>query len=232
MNDGVRAVPFVIISPKPTISVNLVDDNPFLKLIDTSVLSMTLQFPNGQKKAISFNDPTVRFIPASAANQNKASVEFKPIFTQDGIHQLTVKGKDMSDNAAGDVDYSISFQVITKSSISNVLNYPNPFSTRTQFVYTLTGESPPQYFRIQIMTISGKVVREITQDELGPLKIGTHKTDYAWDGRDEYGNQLANGVYLYRIIAKNKDGKAFEAFEGDTTNDMFKKGIGKLVILR
>ena len=230
--DGVRAVPFVIISPKPTISVNLVDDNPFLKLTDTSVLSINLQFPNGQKKTISFNDPTVRFIPASAANQNKASVEFKPIFTQDGTYQLTVKGKDMSDNAAGDVDYSISFQVITKSSISNVLNYPNPFSTRTQFVYTLTGESPPQYFRIQIMTISGKVVREITQDELGPLKIGTHKTDYAWDGHDEYGNQLANGVYLYRIIAKNKEGKTFEGFEGDTTNDMFKKGIGKLVILR
>ena len=148
--------------------MNLVDDNPFLKLTDTSVLSMSLQYPNGQKKAISFNDPTVSFIPASAANQNKASVEFKPIFTQDGTYQLTVKGKDMSDNSAGDVDYSISFQVITKSSISNVLNYPNPFSTRTQFVYTLTGESPPPYFRIQIMTISGKVVREITQDELGP----------------------------------------------------------------
>ena len=71
-----------------------------------------------------------------------------------------------------------------------------------------------------------------SQDELGPLKIGTHKTDYAWDGHDEYGNQLANGVYLYRIIAKNKEGKTFEGFEGDTTNDMFKKGIGKLVILR
>jgi flagellar hook assembly protein FlgD len=112
------------------------------------------------------------------------------------------------------------------------LNYPNPFSTRTQFVYTLTGETPPQYFRIQIMTVSGKVVREITQEELGVLKIGTHKTDYAWDGRDEYGNQLANGVYLYRVIAKGKDGKAFEGYEGDMTNDLFKKGIGKLVILR
>ena len=86
--------------------MNLVDDNPFLKLSDTSVLSMSLQFPNGQKKSIAFNDPTVRFIPASAANQNKASVEFKPTFTQDGMYQLTVKGKDMSDNAAGDVDNS------------------------------------------------------------------------------------------------------------------------------
>jgi flagellar hook assembly protein FlgD len=230
--DGTRVVPNGIVSPKPTISVTLVDENTYLRLNDTSVLSLTLQYPNGVKKAISFSDPNIRFTPATAVNQNKASIEYKPTFTEDGTYQLTVKGKDMSGNAAGDVDYSVSFKVITKSSISNVLNYPNPFSTRTQFVYTLTGEAPPQYFRIQIMTISGKVVREITQDEIGSLKIGTHKTDYAWDGHDEYGNQLANGVYLYRIIAKGKDGKAFEGFEGDSTNDLFKKGIGKMVILR
>jgi flagellar hook assembly protein FlgD len=230
--DGTRVVPNGIVSPKPTISVSLVDENTFLRLTDTSVLSLTLQYPNGTKKAISFSDQNIRFTPATAVNQNKASIEYKPTFTEDGTYQLTVKGKDMSGNAAGDVDYSVSFKVITKSSISNVLNYPNPFSTRTQFVYTLTGETPPQYFRIQIMTISGKVVREITQDEIGALKIGTHKTDYAWDGHDEYGNQLANGVYLYRIIAKGKDGKAFEGFEGDTTNELFKKGIGKMVILR
>ncbi len=230
--DGTRPVPNGIVSPKPTISVSLLDDNTYLRLTDTSVLSLALQYPNGAKKTIFFNDPNLRFMPATSANQNKASLEYKPTFTEDGTYQLSVKGKDISGNVAGDVDYSVPFKIITKSSISNVLNYPNPFSTRTQFVYTLTGEAPPQYFRIQIMTISGKVVREITQDEIGALKIGTHKTDYAWDGHDEYGNQLANGVYLYRIVAKGKDGKAFEGFEGDTTNDLFKKGIGKLVILR
>jgi CARDB len=230
--DGTRVIPGGIVSPKPLIAVTLVDENTLLRLTDTSVLSLSLTYPSGAKKAIPFSDPNLRFFPASAVNQNKASIEYKPTFTEDGNYQLTVKGKDMSGNAAGDVDYSVSFKVITKSSISNVLNYPNPFSTRTQFVYTLTGESPPQYFSIQIMTISGKVVREITQNDIGMLKIGTHKTDYAWDGHDEYGNQLANGVYLYRVVAKGKDGKTFEGFEGDTTNDLFKKGIGKLVILR
>jgi hypothetical protein len=232
MFDGVKIAQNDIVPARPIITVSLLDDNTYLKLTDTSVLSMTLQYPKGAKKTIAFNDPNVKFTPAMGASQNKATLEFKPIFTEDGIYTLTVKGKDMTGNSAGDVDYSLNFKVITKSSISNVLNYPNPFSTRTQFVYTLTGESPPSYFRIQIMTISGKVVREITQDEIGALRIGTHKTDYAWDGRDEYGNQLANGVYLYRVIAKGKDGKAFEGYEDDKTGDLFKKGIGKLVILR
>ena len=185
------------------------------------------------RQQIFFNDPSVKFNPATitATGVNKATIEYHPIFTADGIYQLIVKAKDVSGNQSGDIDYSIAFQIITKSAISNVLNYPNPFSTRTQFVYTLTGETLPSVFKIQIMSVAGKVVREITQDELGTLKIGTHRTDFAWDGTDEYGNKLANGVYLYRIIAKNADGKAFESYDTGTS-DYFKKGIGKLVIMR
>ena len=47
-----------------------------------------------------------------------------------------------------------------------LINYPNPFSS-TRFVFTLMHEITSQMF-IQIMTINGKVVKEITQDELGP----------------------------------------------------------------
>ena len=192
-----------------------------------------IRTPSGQKQQIYFNNPSVKFNPAviTATGVNKASIEYRPVFKTDGTYQLMVKAKDASGNQSGDVDYSIAFQIITKSAISNVLNYPNPFSTRTQFVYTLTGETPPAYFKIQIMSVSGKVVREITQDELGALKIGTHRTDYVWDGTDTYGNQLANGVYLYRVTAKNADSKAFESFDTGTI-DYFKKGIGKLVIIR
>jgi flagellar hook assembly protein FlgD len=50
--------------------------------------------------------------------------------------------------------------------------------------------------------VSGKVVREITQDELGPIRIGNNVSSYAWEGTDEFGDKLANGVYLYRVITK------------------------------
>jgi uracil phosphoribosyltransferase len=94
-------------------------------------------------------------------------------------------------------DYKTSFNIITKSTISNVLTYPNPFSTRTQFVFTLTGSEIPDYMKIQIMTITGKVVKEIQRAQVlqeicivGVNRAGT----MCWDGRDEYGDKLANGV--------------------------------------
>jgi flagellar hook assembly protein FlgD len=81
------------------------------------------------------------------------------------------------------------------------------------------------------MTVSGRIVKEITQDEIGELRTGTHKTEYAWDGTDEFGDKLANGVYLYRMSAKKSDGTVFEQIE--TGADKFlKKGFGKMVLIR
>ena len=80
--------------------------------------------------------------------------------------------------------------------ITNVMNYPNPFTTSIRFVFALTGSRVPDVFTIQILTITGKVVREITKGEIGPINIGRNMSQYAWDGNDEYGDRLANGVYM------------------------------------
>ena len=117
--------------------------------------------------------------------------------------------------------------------ISNMLNYPNPFTTSTAFVFTLTGSEVPQNIRIQILTITGKVVREITKDELGPLRIGRNITEFKWDGTDQYGQKLANGVYLYRVIT-NLNGKSLDKYraDADETDKYFNKGYGKMYLMR
>ena len=106
----------------------------------------------------------------------------------------------------------------------------NPFSTKTHFVFTLTGSVVPDYFKIQIMTITGKVVREIDLFELGPINIGRNITQYAWDGKDQFGDQLANGVYLYRVVTKING----ENIELNSTNasQYFTKEFGKMVLIR
>ena len=118
------------------------------------------------------------------------------------------------------------------SQLSNFLPYPNPFSTSTTFVYTLTGSQPVTDATLQILTVSGRIVRQVSSVELGALKVGTHQTDYVWDGRDDYGDQLANGVYLYRIRLPQETQAEIEAFEQEAVDGFFTNGLGKIVLLR
>ena len=189
-------------------------------------------FPDKSIHQYNFNSDTLQFVPASGT-VNQASAIFKPIFPQDGEYQLIVSGQDMSQNKAGTIQYKVSFQVINKPMISNMLNYPNPFTTSTAFVFTITGSEVPQNIKIQIMTVTGKIVREITKNELGYLHIGRNITDFKWDGTDQYGQKLGNGVYLYHVVT-NLNGKALDKYtsDSDNTDKFFVKGYGKMYLMR
>jgi flagellar hook assembly protein FlgD len=141
-----------------------------------------------------------------------------------------VQGTDKSGNLSGDLEYRITFKIVLESSITQLLNYPNPFSTSTKFVFTLTGSEIPDDFQIQIFTVTGKVIREIDEAELGQLFIGKNVTSFAWDGRDQFGDLVANGVYLYRVKAQigGKDIKQLES----SADEFFKNGFGKMYLIR
>jgi len=229
--DGVHILDGDLVSAKPEILIRLTDENKYLLLDDTSLFNLQIKYPSeSQFRDISMADPEVEFNPASSGD-NEATISIKRKFPVDGIYTLKINGSDKSGNESGELDYQTRFEIVNESSISEVLNYPNPFSTSTQFVYTLTGEESPTFFKIQIMTVSGKVVREITSAELGELRIGKHMTDYRYNGTDEYGEPLANGVYLYRVVARDNNGDQLKKRDVGIS-DYFKKGWGKMVILR
>lgn len=238
--DGVHILNGDIVSAKPRIQIKLKDESKFLLLKDTSLMRIQVKFPDGTIRNYRFDNDTVRFTPAVAGTDNTATIDFTPAFLQtfdqeSGIdsYELTVVGKDASENTAGRAGYSIEFKVVNKPMISNLLNYPNPFSTSTAFVFTLTGSEIPTNFKIQILTVTGKVVREITGDELGPLRIGRNITEYKWDGTDQFGQRLANGVYLYRVVS-TLNGIKMDKFraDGDNTDKYFTRGYGKMYLIR
>ena len=236
--DGVHILNDDIVAAKPHVLIKMKDESGYLLLDDTSLITVQLRYPDGTLRQFYFNTDTLLFTPPTSGANNVATVDFTPFLTDDGTYQLIVHGKDKTGNTAGNVDYMVSFVVYNKPMISNLFNYPNPFTTSTAFVFTVTGSQVPQNIRIQILTITGKIVREITMQELGPLHIGRNITDYKWDGTDQYGQKLANGVYLYRVLT-NLNGKSLDKFptygqDGFevNTDKFFTKGYGKMYLMR
>jgi Peptidase family C25/CARDB len=236
--DNVHILNRDIVSPTPHIQIKLKDEAKFLLLSDTSMLTLQVKYPDNSVRTYKFNTDTLRFTPAVSGSDNTATIDFTPQFlkqiSEDGdTYQLIVKGKDVSGNKAGAAQYTISFRVISKPMISNLLNYPNPFTTSTAFVFTITGSEIPDNMKIQILTITGKVVKEITKQELGPLRIGRNITEYKWDGNDQFGQRLANGVYLYRFVT-TLNGKKMDKFtdSGDNTDKFFTRGYGKMYLMK
>jgi hypothetical protein len=234
--DGVHILDGDIVSARPEIVITLDDENPVLLLdspADTARFKVFLTPPDGATKRLYFRDGAgndlMRFQPAEGTD-NICRIHYSAHFPTDGKYMLAVQASDRSNNTSGDHDYRISFEVINRPTITEVLNYPNPFTTSTRFVFTLTGLEPPSHMKIQIMTITGKVVREIGMHELGPIRVGRNITEFAWDGTDQFGDRLARGVYLYRVQAQ-LNGQDIE-YRGTGAAGYFTKGFGKMYLLR
>ncbi|UYZ63664.1 putative type IX secretion system sortase PorU2 [Hymenobacter weizhouensis] len=229
--DGRHLLNGDIVSAQPLISMQLRDADRLRPMKDKTAFNVFLTQP-GQTTpvAVDLNAAGIRFVADSA--QGLARLEFQPGHAgplPNGVYTLEVQGRDGSGNLAGSEPYRITFEVINESSITNVLPYPNPITSKSKFVFTLTGNEPPQNLKIQIVTLTGRVVKEILLDRAA-LRIGSNITEYAWDGTDEYGDRLANGTYLYRVVLDDPAGK-FE-HRATAADKAFKKNWGKLVLLR
>ena len=225
-----------IIAPTTEIVMSLKDENPYLVMsedADTSLFGIYITDPDGIQLKIPFmnanGEVVMQWIPAEIQNK-KFKIIYPTYFEKTGTYTLLVQGSDKSGNLSGDFEYKINFEVIHESAITEFLNYPNPFSTSTRFVFTVTGDALPDDILIQVMNINGRVVREITEGELGAIRIGRNITDYAWDGRDQFGDQLANGIYLYRVQAKI-NGQNIKQLESGA-DKFIQKGLGKMYLIR
>lgn len=222
--DGVYIMDGDIVSPNVMINAILKDDQTLIYKTDTLGLELYLKqdCEECRFERVNFSDPKVVWSPASEESDFRVSLQPGPL--PDGMYTLRVVNEDSPE------PYEVNFEVINESQITNFYPYPNPFSSSVRFVFTVTGSEIPDEIKIQIMTVTGRVVREILQQELGPIRIGNNLTEYAWDGKDEYGDQLANGVYIYRVLVR-KNGQFMEhrATAGDRG---FNKGYGKMYLLR
>lgn len=109
---------------------------------------------------------------------------------------IVLKAWDNANNPS-EAEIYLSISETQELNLFRVLNFPNPFRTETQFTFEI---SSPATVSIDIYTLGGRRIKSFGDQY---LTTGVHFID--WDGRDEYGHRLANGSYLYKILAVNGD---------------------------
>lgn len=137
-------------------------------------------------------------------NYKKGVVSFPFRDLAPGLHTLTLKAWDVYNNSS---IAEIQFIVYDKDEvlvINNVLNYPNPFVNYTEFWFN-HNSSAPLNVSIQIFTVSGKLVRTLNgQTTGGLLTTSSLSRDIVWDGRDDFGDKIGKGVYIYKLTVQSE----------------------------
>jgi hypothetical protein len=149
------------------------------------------------------------FYESELDNFQKGSARFQLPQLSAGQHSLKIKAWDVLNNSS---EYILDFTVIDDADfkISHVLNYPNPFTNKTFFWFEHNRPSTDLAVKIEIFTVSGKLIKTISQTI---NTTGNRSNEIEWDGKDDFGQKTGRGVYVYRIRVKTTDGKTANKWE-------------------
>ena len=198
------------------VSGGITDKNPkiFAKLQDKSGINtasgaighdITAVIDNDSKNSISLNDDYI----TEADSYSKGSLEHFLFNVETGNHTLKLKAWDVYNNSS---EEEIEFLVVEAQqlTIDKLLNYPNPFTTHTDFYFEHNQAGAELDVLIQIFTVSGKLVKTIENTFIAD---GYRAGPFAWNGTDDYGNLIGKGVYVYRVKLRSETGDVVEKFE-------------------
>lgn len=150
------------------------------------------------------------FYQAEVDDFTKGQASFKFRDLEDGLHTISFKAWDVYNNSGtAEIQFLVAGDDVLR--IERVLNYPNPFVDYTEFWFQHNRPNEPLDVQVQIFTVSGKVVKTINQQI---TNIGSQSRDLIWNGRDDFGQKIGKGVYVYKITVKSTlTNKRVEKFE-------------------
>ena len=124
-------------------------------------------------------------------SQNTVLLKYSPTLTA-GEYELRLEANDNAGNIGQEI---IHLKIKGEFALQAIANHPNPFVDETIIAYTLTDDA--QEVKIKIYTASGRLIRSFDfMNEVGYV-------EHSWDGTDEFGDEVANGVYYLKFVASN-----------------------------
>lgn len=183
-------------------SGDMISENPVLNIsIEDTASGINLTEDIGHKITMILDDDIdqkidlTRHFQYNEGSYQKGKLQYPLTNLSEGMHRISVKAWDNFNNSAVAEAY---FSIIsdTELILRNVLNYPNPFSNETNFTLEI---NQPAKISVHIFTLRGRKIRQFSDISARP----GFNVLFAWDGTDEEGDILANGVYLYRVSAES-----------------------------
>jgi hypothetical protein len=200
--DGRHIMNGEIVSAQPVITIASKDENPVLRQNDTATFEIYLKMPDAKPfHRYWFSGNKLTFYPAKDSFTTAVAI-FKPGLLADGSYTLKVQSFDKSGNPAGANPYLIDFKVVNYSGINEVSAFPNPFSDKVNFRFTITGYTIPSEIMIRIIGLDGRLVKEINLPGNKRFYVGQNTITNAWDGTDKSGAVVQNGLYFYQIFVR------------------------------
>lgn len=200
-----------ITDEQPVLFAKLFDENG-INTVGSSIGHDLLAVLNeNTEQAIVLND---RY-EADLDTYKSGTVRYRFTPLAEGSHTLSLKAWDSFNNSN---EVSTEFVVASSAelALAHVLNYPNPFTTYTEFFFEHNRPCTTLGVQLQVFTVSGRLVKSINRQL---ACNGFRSEGLPWDGRDDFGDKLGRGVYVYRLSVSTPEGERAEKFE-------------KLVILR
>ena len=194
----------------------LTDENPMLllKLKDDQGINtvgsgighdIVAMVDGNSEKSFILND----FYEAAVDDHTKGAINYPLLALSAGKHTITVKAWDVANNSS---EKTIEFTVVKDQEvkIENLVNYPNPFTTNTEFIFQHNQAGVVMDIKLEVFTVSGKLVKSIDQMVVNQ---GFISKDIRWDGRDDFGEKIGKGVYMYKLKVRSANGSTSEKIE-------------------
>ena len=194
-----------ITDENPILIANIADSNGINTVGNGIGHDIVAVLDNNRGSEIVLND----YYQAEMDNYKKGTIRYGFVNLAEGKHALSLKLWDVYNNST---EVNTEF-VVSKSqnfTISHLLNYPNPFTTNTNFYFEHNQSCCDLDVLLQIYTITGKLVKTIDRNV---ISYGYNIEPISWDGRDDYGNKLGRGVYIYRIKVRSNKGEVAERMD-------------------
>ncbi len=176
---------------KPTFLAKLSDEHG-INISGTSIgHDLAANLDRDEQNPIIMNE----YYEAALDDYTSGSIHYPMDKLEPGKHHIKLTAWDNLNNSNTGV---LEFLVVNGEGdgLEHVLNYPNPFSTSTEFMFEHDLAGSNISILIKIFSLSGKLLKTI---DTFSQSTGFRESNIMWDGRDDYGSRLANGVYLYQV---------------------------------